>query len=121
MNSTSNGVTTSITAEILEKTVAPQLWTEIEIAAIFRVERITVIRKLSSDPASLPPSLKIGRRHVWIPSKVIDWIAHKTDDQEKKIRASSPSSITTNPLLDGVKRGRGRPRKVALFAQKAEV
>ena len=121
MNSTFNGVTTSMTPEILEKTVAPQLWSETEIAAIFRVERITVIRKLSSDPASLPPSIKIGRRHVWIPSKVIDWISQKTDEQEQKINHVMPAAMPAKQLSGGIKRGRGRPRKVILLPQQAEV
>ena len=91
---------------------ANQLWTEDEIAELFRIERITVIRKLATDPASLPPSLKIGRRHVWVPSEVLVWVARKTVEQHAKA-SSTPKNFAPAPLPAGIKRGRGRPRKVA--------
>ena len=92
---------------------AGQLWTEDEIAELFRIERITVIRKLATDPQSLPPSLKIGRRHVWVPTEVLAWVARKTAEQHAK-SSNTPKNYVSAPQLPvGMKRGRGRPRKVA--------
>ena len=81
-------------------------WTADDLSQVIGLQVSTIRRKLSDRPGDLPPSARVGRSHIWLPARVLEWLAKKTDDP---VSRQSPIHQDRNPA----KRGRGRPRKVA--------
>ena len=79
-------------------------WTVDDLSRVIGLEVSTIKRKLSDRPGDLPPSARVGRGHIWLPTGVLEWLQNKIDDP-----------VTRPPVQhdrDPAKRGRGRPRKV---------
>ena len=86
-------------------------WDENDIASVLRLSVQTVGRKTSTAPGDLPPSIKIGKKHLWLPSTVITWL-----QSNQGVGIKSGQIEVRNKGVSGgnlvIKRGRGRPRKI---------
>ncbi len=52
-------------------------WGVEDLAPVLKLGLGTIKRKTSAAPHSLPPSILIGRNHLWLPATVLEWLKGK--------------------------------------------
>lgn len=80
-----------------------------ELAQILGLAELTVKRKISSEPRSLPPSVKIGRKHLWLPDTVREWLL----DRQSRCTTVQKSDQISEGIshVQSERRRPGRPKK----------
>ena len=89
-----------------------------ELSAVLHLKQLTIAAKVTKDPHSLPPSIKMGKKHLWLPATVMSWLESKqsfSHEAEAEVDVFKPMKKMPLPvkISDGVKRSVGRPRKSA--------
>lgn len=77
-----------------------------ELANALGISESTLMRWESQEPDRLPPSVKIGRKRVYLVESLLSWL--KAAEVQSKPPAELKTVLTESLTL----RGRGRPRKV---------
>ena len=85
-------------------------WSEDELAIVLRLSRVTIAQKITKAPDSLPPSIKVGKKHIWLPSTVMEWLVSRQSCQSTiSIKHGASSVAQNNQSLYQKKRKPGRP------------
>lgn len=82
-------------------------WDAADLAPVLHLNLGTLKRKVSSQPDTLPPGFKVGRRTLWLPATVQKWM------EDKQAAVCLPAAAPQNlDIGDPSKRRPGRPRKI---------